>query len=144
MTLTLILSFFIKTGVNEDESLPYKFFIFFPPLGRIKEGDLVAFRPIQNDPFMKNLDGLIVKKVGCSYPHELVVKGKEYYCKINGNLVYLGKALERSRDGRKVKNFTWSGQVPKGCYFVVGTHKRSYDSRYFGFVCKVEYKAVGF
>ena len=126
-------------GINEDKSLPYRFFLFIPVIGKIKEGDIIAFEPLKDDIFMKGLKGLIVKEVGCAYPSRLIVKGKEYYC-----VKYLGKALERNSDGRKVKHFVYSGQVPKNCYFVIGKHEMSYDSRYFGFVCrdKVKYKVL--
>ena len=126
-------------GINEDKSLPYRFFVLVPVFGKIREGDIIAFEPLKDNMFMKGLKGLIVKEVGCSHPSMLIVKGKEYYC-----VKYLGKASGRSSDGRKVKSFVRSGTVPENCYFVIGKHERSYDSRYFGFVCrdKIKYKVL--
>ncbi|RUM31336.1 MAG: peptidase, partial [Aquifex sp.] len=72
----------------------------------------------------------LLKEIGC-YPGEiLVTKGLDYYC--DGR--YLGTAKQKGSDGRIVGHFEYNGTVPEGEYFMRGTHPRSYDSRYFGFV----------
>ena len=67
----------------------------------------------------------------------VIKKGREFYC-----LRYLGRALERTRDGRPLSPSDFEGEIPEDCYWVKGEHERSYDSRYFGPVCNVRRKAV--
>jgi len=119
---------FIKVGINVDESLPYRFFLIFPALTPPKEGDLVA---------VKLADKLVVKRVGCAFPARLEVKNSRFFClSTTYGRKFLGEALLPSR-------YTYAGQIPKGCYFLVGEHPRSYDSRYWGLFCNVRLKAVG-
>ena len=57
---------------------------------------------------------------------------KKFFC--NGE--YLVRAKDFSLKGEPLQHFTFNGPVPKGFMFVMGQHKDSFDSRYFGFVEK--------
>ena len=46
----------------------------------------------------------------------------------------MSDTLIADSQGRPLPRFTDNGPVPAGQLFLVGTHPRSYDSRYFGFV----------
>lgn len=99
---------------------------------KIKHGDYVLVQTDTTDIFAKGM--LITKMVGCAPGEILEIKGDEYYCGED----YLGRAKNKSRTGISVTPFNPCGssyckyQVPEGQYFVTGTHKDSYDSRYFG------------
>jgi signal peptidase I/conjugal transfer pilin signal peptidase TrbI len=54
--------------------------------------------------------------------------GKRFFC--NGE--FLGVAKDYSRKGEKMQFFAFNGKIPRGFMFVMGEHKDSYDSRYFG------------
>ncbi|WP_325099558.1 S26 family signal peptidase [Campylobacter sp. TTU-622] len=56
----------------------------------------------------------------------------KYYC----DNVFLGIAQKTDKDGNKVEQFIFNGVIPKDKFFVMGTHPRSFDSRYWGFVDK--------
>jgi signal peptidase I/conjugal transfer pilin signal peptidase TrbI len=62
-----------------------------------------------------------------------------YYC--NGE--FLGWAKEYSLKGERVENFVYDGVVPTGNIFVMGEHKDSFDSRYFGFIEAMDVAAIG-
>lgn len=100
----------------------------------LKRGNYVLIQTDEKDIFAKGK--LISKIVGCASGEVLEIKDNEYYCGED----YLGRAKNKSRTGISVTPFNPCGssyckyQVPEGQYFVVGTHKDSYDSRYFGFV----------
>jgi signal peptidase I/conjugal transfer pilin signal peptidase TrbI len=100
----------------------------------------VVLKTPKEDPFAKGEN--IVKRVGCLAGDELWIKGKDYYCIRKGERdpIFLGTAKERSKTGIKVNQFNPCGneecrvKVPEGYLFVIGDHKDSYDSRYFGWV----------
>jgi signal peptidase I/conjugal transfer pilin signal peptidase TrbI len=73
----------------------------------------------------------VTKKVGCVAGDLLEVrKGHAYFC----NHVLIGHAKDTTKDGQPLDVFMYNGRVPDGKLFAFGTHKDSYDSRYFGFV----------
>ena len=82
-----------------------------------------------------------IKRVGCAAGEVLFGKNGEFSCYLPGNDekpscdgTFLGKAKEFSLKGEKLPIFSYSGVVPEGKMFLIGSHKDSYDSRYFGFV----------
>lgn len=81
----------------------------------------------------------VMKIARCLPGERLEVSDRMYYC--NGE--YLGKAKEYSLRGEKVDNFVWDGVVPSGRIFVMGEHRDSLDSRYFGFIEAKDVIAVG-
>lgn len=83
----------------------------------------------------------LLKKVACVEGEVLkVTPEKKYYC----NNKYLCKAKDRSLKGEKLDNFVFNGKIPVGSIFVMGHHKDSYDSRYFGLVPKGILKLVAY
>ncbi len=80
-----------------------------------------------------------MKIARCLPGEKLKVLDRAYYC--NGE--YLGRAKEYSLKGEKVDNFIHDGIVPPGKIFVMGEHKDSLDSRYFGFIEAGHVTAIG-
>lgn len=75
----------------------------------------------------------MMKLVGCNEGDLLTVDAeKKFYC--NGE--YLVRAKDFSLKGEPLQHFAFNGKIPKRAMFVIGEHKDSYDSRYFGFVDK--------
>jgi signal peptidase I/conjugal transfer pilin signal peptidase TrbI len=75
----------------------------------------------------------MLKVIGCNEGDQLTVDAeKKFYC----NSEYLVRAKDISLKGEPLQHFVFNGQIPKGAMFVIGQHKDSYDSRYFGFVDK--------
>lgn len=54
----------------------------------------------------------------------------------------MGIAQKTDKDGNKVEQFIFNGVIPKDNFFVMGTHPRSFDSRYWGFVDRKDIKGV--
>ena len=81
----------------------------------------------------------VMKIARCIPKDDLFNKDKDYYC--NGN--YLGTAKEFSKKGERLINFKFNGIVPPEKLFVMGQHRDSYDSRYFGFIEEKDVFAIG-
>lgn len=80
----------------------------------------------------------IFKRIRCDEGDVLSVDtAKRFFC----NGVFLGIAKDYSRKGEKMQYFTFNGKIPHGFMFVMGEHRDSYDSRYFGFVDKGRVRA---
>jgi signal peptidase I/conjugal transfer pilin signal peptidase TrbI len=83
----------------------------------------------------------MLKVVGCDEGDLLTVDcQKRFYCKGE----YLVQAKEFSLKGEPLRHFVFNGPVPNGFMFVMGQHKDSYDSRYFGLVEKNRIRAKAY
>ncbi len=81
----------------------------------------------------------VMKIARCIPGDYLKVTDRRYYC----NNEYLGTAKEHSLKGEKVENFVYDGVIPQGKLFVMGEHRDSFDSRYFGFIEVTNVTAIG-
>jgi len=71
----------------------------------------------------------IFKIIRCDEGDTLTVNAdKQFFC--NGE--FLGVAKDYSLKGENMRYFAFNGRIPKGFMFVMGEHRDSYDSRYFG------------
>ena len=134
--------------------LPYKFSVTLTPSlkhriywltrnpAKVVRGDYVLFRhrEISDRMGMKKSEA-VMKILGCNEGDVLTVDAeKKFYC--NGE--YLVRAKDISLKGESLQHFAYNGPVPKGVMFVMGQHKDSYDSRYFGFVDKSRIQAKAY
>jgi signal peptidase I/conjugal transfer pilin signal peptidase TrbI len=97
-----------------------------PPHQKHKDGPMSAATPV-------------MKIARCLPAEHLKVSDRMYYC--NGE--YLGRAKKYSLRGEKVDNFVFDDAVPPGKIFVMGEHRDSLDSRYFGFIEATDVIAIG-
>jgi len=126
--------------------LPYKFSVTLTPSlkhriywltrnpDKVVRGDYVLFhhKELATKVGMKKSEEML-KIIGCNEGDQLTIdEEKKFYC--NGE--YLVRAKDFSLKGEPLQHFVFNGQIPKGVMFVMGQHKDSYDSRYFGFVDK--------
>jgi conjugal transfer pilin signal peptidase TrbI len=119
----------VKVVYTMDVSLPYKWWLWSEIFFKIQKGDYVEFVPPVENEYTKGK--ILVKRVVCMPKETLRAVGLDYYC--GGE--YLGRARTQDSKGRAVAVFKHEGEIPNGCYFVMGFVEKSYDSRYFGFVC---------
>jgi conjugal transfer pilin signal peptidase TrbI len=127
-----------KIAISDRTSLPYSLFYKNKlPGPEIKKGSYIEFYMIS--PYIDNGEKRkLIKQVVCC-PGELLIEiNKDYFC---GDQ-YLGKAKDKSLAGVPVENFKFTGWIPADSFFVMGQHKDSYDSRYFGFIRRDNVKAV--
>lgn len=121
---------------------------------RWRPGDLVEFRTRDLRPYYP-AGTLFTKKIAALPGDRLIRLGRDFY--VNGRYVTSGR--ETDSQGRPAHLFTplpvpvplstdlaWNGfcrealanRVPDDALFVLGTHGRSFDSRYWGFVTHTE------
>lgn len=123
-----------KISVTLTPSLKHRVYWLVRSPDRVGKGDYVLFkdRELTTRMGMKQSE-VVMKILGCNEGDLLTVDAeKRFFC--NGD--YLVRAKDVSLKGETLKHFSFTGAVPKGFMFVMGEHKDSYDSRYFGFVDK--------
>jgi len=123
-----------RITVATSGSLEHRVFFLLPPPPKVELGDYLVFRHrdiSQVQPGLRGDHDQMIKKVGCLPGDQLTIdEANHFFC--NGRL--LGQALETDSNGRPLPKFLFNGQVPAGKLFMVGTHPRSYDSKYYGFI----------
>ena len=120
--------------VATSGSLDHRVFLLRPVPTRIETGDYLVFRHRDLNQVRQGLGTnreRMIKRVGCR-PGEWLRVDAELRFSCAGSP--LGQALTNDSQGSTLPRFTHNGPVPTGQLFLVGTHPRSYDSRYFGFV----------
>lgn len=120
--------------VATSASLDHRVFLLRTVPKRIENGDYLVFRHRDLAQVRQGLNAnreRMIKRVGCRPGEWLQVDAEQRFA-CDGRL--LGQALATDSQGRPLPRFTHNGPVPEGQLFLVGTHPRSYDSRYFGFV----------
>lgn len=123
-----------KISVTLTPSLKHRIYWLTRNPDRVVRGDYVLFRhkELSDRMGMKKSED-VMKILGCNEGDLLTVDTeKKFYC--NGE--YLVRAKDISLKGEPLLHFVFNGTIPKDVMFVMGQHKDSYDSRYFGFVDK--------
>ena len=120
--------------VATSASLDHRVFLLRPVPAQIETNDYLVFRHRDLAQIRQGLGAnreRMIKRVGCR-PGEWLHVDAEHRFTCNGRP--LGQALATDSQGQSLPRFIHNGPVPTGQLFLVGTHHRSYDSRYFGFV----------
>ena len=120
--------------VATSASLDHRVFLLRPVPAQIETNDYLVFRHRDLAQVRQGRGAnreRMIKRVGCR-PGEWLHVDAEHRFSCDGRP--LGQALATDSQGRPLPRFTHNGPVPEGQLFLVGTHPRSYDSRYFGFV----------
>jgi len=131
--------------VSTSESLDHRiFFMVGHHIEKIKDGDYLVFRHAHSAfirPGLSRKGHLFTKQVGCSPGEKL---RRDEYSWFFCDRKLLGKALAQDSKGRDLPQFKFDGPVPENNFFMVGTHPRSFDSKYFGFIHadEIKYKAL--
>jgi signal peptidase I/conjugal transfer pilin signal peptidase TrbI len=128
-----------KLSVTLTPSLDHRVFWLDRSPERVSKGDYVLFRHRELPAGMgvKTPED-VLKIVGCDEGDVLSVDSDRlFFC--NGD--YLVRAKEVSLKGEPLRHFVFNGTIPRGYVFVMGQHRDSYDSRYFGFIEKKSIRA---
>ena len=123
-----------RITVATSGSLDHRVFYLLPAPAKVELGNYLVFprrdlSQVQHG-FRAEHDQMI-KLVGC-LPGEQLTTDETHSFTCNGRS--LGQALEVDSKGRPLPRFSFNGPVPADKLFMVGTHPRSYDSKYFGFI----------
>lgn len=136
-TIISFISYFYGIGVIHTKSIDKDVFIYKKKIDENLSNALIYFTlPVQTRLFNKGSS--FGKYVKCQGGQTLTTKHLSYYC----DGVFLGKAKTTDINGKSVENFIFNGIIPYNQFFVMGTHERSFDSRYWGFVNKKDIKGV--
>ena len=121
-------------ALNDSQSLPENFFVLDKKkdLNTLAVNDVIGFHFKHKDDIYFDYNHNFIKKISCMAGSTLNVKENTYYC--DGKKIAVSRSLDSK--GRKIEPFIFNGQIAKGEFFVLGTHYKSYDSRYWGFVHK--------
>ena len=141
-TVTIVFLAFLLVGawlpgritVATSGSLEHRVFFLLPPPAKVELGDYLVFRHRDLSQVQSGLRAdhdQILKKVGC-LPGDQLTTDETHHFFCNGWL--LGQALEADSKGRPLPHFSFNGPLPADKLFMVGTHPRSYDSKYYGFI----------
>ena len=110
-------------------STPYSFFIVDTWTKDYSKGDLVVFKAERTDPVIS--EGQFVVKFVIGITGESVV--------IDSGSVSVGDSFtstipeqQANKLGKKLSEFDTEYLIPDAAFFSMGTHPRSYDSRYWG------------
>jgi type IV secretory pathway protease TraF len=116
-----------RIDITQQDSLPFKWWITQKPF---TTQEYVLFRP-PLDKYTKNAN-FYLKKIACKPTQKLETKGNIYFC--NGKQITIAQPYDM--DGVPLYHLDFNFIIPKDMYFVIGTHKYSYDSKYFGLITK--------
>ena len=116
-----------RVSFIETKSIPYRFS--FDAFGPAAQGDYVRV-PVQHPLIEDGRKTTLTKRVACAEGDTLTFDGESHRC--NGVKVDHIE-LRQTDDGQALPIFNWNGPVPAGRFYVLGSHPRSFDSRYLGF-----------
>ena len=123
-----------RMTVATSGSLDHRVFFLLPVPAKVELGDYLVFHHQGLSQVQQGLRAdhdQMIKKVGCLPGEQLTMNAaNHFFC--NGRP--LGQALEADSKGRLLPHFSFNGPVPADKLFMVGTHPRSYDSKYYGFI----------
>lgn len=131
--------------VSISPSLDHRIFFLVPfDIAETKDGDYLVFDRKPSAfvrPGTHNDNHLYIKQVGCC-PGEHLSRDRSnrFFCQTQ----LLGKALSQDSKGKQLPQFNFNGVVPENSFFMVGSHPRSFDSRYYGFIHakEIKHKAI--
>ncbi|MBU0993396.1 MAG: S26 family signal peptidase [Proteobacteria bacterium] len=123
----------------KTNSLDYRWFIKkeVQDLSQLRKGEYVTVPHFTKD--IENCNPCrLTKKIACVEGDELTVTGNQFFC----NHEWVATAKEISLKGKPLVHFEWNGTIPERKLFLAGSHKDSYDSRYFGFKEKKDVEVI--
>lgn len=124
--------------INLDTSIEGRLFWLYPNKKSFSVGEVVFFK-FKGSKYFKR-GARFIKIIACLPGDFLTVKGRCFYC----NSSFIGCAKRTDRQGNPAPLFKYNGRVPPDRYFVIGTNRDSYDSRYWGFVERNDIKGVAY
>lgn len=118
-----------RVVLAHGESVPITVFWKLPRSVPVK-GDYVMLEI--SHPIVGPRPAKLTKQLVCDAGDLLQLKDDAFWC----NGVRLGGFITRTWDDKPLTPFAYNGKIPDGQAFVMGSHPRSFDSRYFGLADK--------
>lgn len=124
-----------RVGRQTTESVPFHQYLIVD--GKARKGDYVDV--VRLEPLINPREPVtLTKQVVCTSGEELTYRESQHFCAGKP----LGKVLAKTLKGEPLTPFVWQGPIPPGKVFLAGSHVRSFDSRYFGFVDESEVRKI--
>ena len=123
----------IAFDLTERKCLPYTAYLLDISNRAVSRGDYVAFVSGQMEPYIEN--GELIVKILAGLPRDLAVvneKGVTIGGADWGALDYLAPGGDLAEEGRTIEDYRRREIIREGTYWMMGTLKSSYDSRYWG------------
>ena len=123
----------IAFDVSDPKCLPYTAYLLDMGNRAIGRGDYVAFVSGQMEPYIEN--GHLVVKILAGLPLDRAVVAEEGVTiggRDWGALHYLEPGGELAEEGKTIEDYARTEIIREGTYWMMGTLKSSYDSRYWG------------
>ena len=119
------------------DCLPYTLFLIDLNDQDVGRGDYVAFKTMEMEPFYAN--GTTAVKILAGVPGDrvrvdadgVVVNG-EYW----GPMHHLREGGKLTEMGKTIADYERDERVPEGRFWMMATHERSYDARYWGTIAQ--------
>jgi conjugal transfer pilin signal peptidase TrbI len=125
----------VYDGIRGENCLPYSVFLIELGSDQPQRGEYLAFSSRQMEPFYAN--GTAVVKQVAAVPGDRVTvdrAGVSINGEHVGELLHLEPGQKLWAQGRRLSDVEREEVVPRGHWWMMGTHPRSYDSRYWGFI----------
>jgi conjugal transfer pilin signal peptidase TrbI len=125
----------VGDAIVGEHCLPFRLYLVDLEDHAVGRGDYVVFRSRGTEPFYADGTRMLKRIVGVAGDRVLVNSQGVF---VNG--VFVGTLLHAERGGRLwklgqgVEHFVRDESVPAGLWWVMGTHPRSFDSRYWGYI----------
>jgi conjugal transfer pilin signal peptidase TrbI len=123
--------FGLYVDFDEVRCMPERVYLGYPLSGQLRRGDIVSFRA-NNRQMFDLMTGKRVAKIVAAVAGDLVESNANGVF-VNGKKVALRSSISIENLMKKNKQLVdMNRALEPGEIFVVGTHPRSFDSRYFG------------
>jgi len=132
----LIFKKYYQIGINESNSINGTAFLINKNNIDIFDKEYLVFLYDARNYHNYKRGKKFIKKVVCKPGDKLSFKNMHHYYNYFCNDKFIAKAYKRDSKNKLLQHNTFIGKIPKDNYFVVGSHDKSFDSRYWGFVNK--------
>jgi conjugal transfer pilin signal peptidase TrbI len=128
-----------RIAIAVSPSLAHRIFILDRSGRTPRTGDYVLFT-FSSPLYEKGKRHKAIKEVVCREGERLTVDRlhRHFYCEGK----YVARAKVTSLKGKSLPLFVHNGVIPKGFLFVTGTHRDSFDSRYWGLLEEKTIEAI--
>lgn len=118
-----------RVVIVKGKSVPYTI-LFLSPRAVAGMGDYVTVTVYPDTHAIIDKESIFLKKVACDSGQSIELVDETFFCDGRQLVGFVRETL----DGRPLQPWPAGVVIPDGKAFIIGSHPRSFDSRYFGLV----------